>query len=76
MDLKDLLHEIITYGRIASESGRLHTLIEDVLGAVENKPAPAAQEAPAEPPAEPAPAQVWQPTPAAATTTEPAPPTP
>jgi hypothetical protein len=58
MDLKDLLHEIVTYGRIASETGRLHALVEDVLGVV----APAAEPAPAEVPAEPVPAP-WSPTP-------------
>jgi hypothetical protein len=34
MDMKalaGLLHEIVTYARYASETGRLHTLVDDVL---------------------------------------------
>ncbi len=68
MDLKDLLHEIVVYGRIASESGRLHTLIEDVLGVAEPAAEPAAQ-LPAAP--EPA-AQVWTAPPTVAAAPEPA----
>jgi len=39
MDLKalgNLLHEIVTYGRIATETGRLHALIDDVLAVAED----------------------------------------